>query len=145
MKRWIAIAVALAVTLFSIVPSATAIAPFRKAFVDKYAQELQNPVFADAVKKAGCNVCHQPNEDNDKGLRNAYGEELAKLVPGNANQRINAARENGTAAQRDETEKVLAEFAEALGKVEALPAPAGGTFLQRIQGGNLPVDLPPAN
>lgn len=140
MKKLVACGLVLAVTLFSILPSATAIPPFRKSFLDKYVVDNDNAEFVAQAKKVGCNLCHVPGED--KAARNPYGEELAKLITGDVKERLDGARANGAPAQKAENEKILAELDKAFAEVEKLAAPSGGTFGERIKGGQIPVDAP---
>ncbi len=63
-------------------PTANAIPPFKKQFdalyVKKDSSDPADQAFAQAVKKAKCNVCHIPKKK--KHFHNAYGDELAKLL-----------------------------------------------------------------
>ena len=64
-------------TLAFVAPSAEAIPPFQKEFLNKYVEGNDNAAFVEAVKTAKCNVCHV---GKDKKKRNAYGMELDKLL-----------------------------------------------------------------
>jgi len=63
-------------------PAAHAIPPFKKQFeamyVHKDSTDPTEKAFAAAAKKAKCNICHVPKKK--KTMRNAYGEELSKLL-----------------------------------------------------------------
>lgn len=62
-------------------PTARAIPPFQKAFIERYVpSENRTPeqeALAGAVETAKCNICHM---GNDKKMRNAYGMELDALL-----------------------------------------------------------------
>lgn len=125
---------------FVMIETASAMPPFRKAFEDKYVKEQSNPAFEAAFKKALCNTCHvagKPKTEN-----NAYGQELAKLIEGSANERLMAARKQGQVQVDAETKKLLAELEAAFAKVEKMKSdPKNGaspTFGDRIKQGMLP-------
>ena len=63
-------------------PSANAIPPFKKQFdamyVHKESSDATEKAFAEAAKKAKCNLCHIPKKK--KTMRNAYGNALAELL-----------------------------------------------------------------
>lgn len=63
------------------VQTAEAVPPFKKEFdllyVKKDSSEANDQALVVAVEKVKCNVCHK---GKDKKQRNAYGEELAKLL-----------------------------------------------------------------
>lgn len=115
---------------------AHALPPFKKAFEDTYVNSSDNEAFKAAVKKASCNVCHVAKEK--KTVQNAYGMLLNELIPGEAKQRLDDARANGT--KDEEEKKILAELAEAFKKVEGMTADGStesyGTLLKT---GKLPV------
>ena len=67
---------ALVVLSFSVGP-VMAIPPFAKEFNNLYVEGNSNEAFVAAVKEAKCNVCHVGKDKKD---RNAYGEELNKLL-----------------------------------------------------------------
>ena len=70
-----------------------------------------------------------------KDKRNAYGQELAKLIEGNAKERIKKAG----AGKKAETERVLEELSKAFDKVEKIKAKSGGTYGDLLKEGKLPV------
>ena len=59
-----------------------AIAPFQKAFYEKYINRKKNPEFYAKVKIAKCWLCHNydPEEPKKKKKNNSYSLELAKLL-----------------------------------------------------------------
>ncbi len=121
--------------------SALALAPFKKAFQKRYVDPSDSEAFKAAFKKASCNTCHVKGKKKD--VRNPYGDELAKLIEGDANARIKAAaKEGGSEGRKAETEKILKELEAAFAKVETLKSPTGETFGDRLKNGLLPVDLP---
>ena len=75
----------------------------------------------------------------DKKLRNQYGEELSKLIEGNANQRMKDAGPK----RKEELEKILAELDKAFTEVAKMKSPNGDTYGERIGAGKLPVDPEP--
>ena len=118
-------------------PQAKAIAPFKKAFQEKYVDSSDNEEFKGAFKKASCNTCHVKGEKKDK--RNAYGDELAKLIDGDANQRIKDARkEGGSDAAKQETEKVVKELQKAFEEAAKIKSKSGEPYGDIIKSGKLP-------
>jgi hypothetical protein len=108
---------------------------FQKQFLDKYVKGNSNKEFVTLVqKKAKCFVCHDTKKD-DKGKtnkknRNAYGNELAKLITKN---------------DRKDVKKIQ----DALEKVSKLKSdtkdPNSPTFGDLIAQGKLPAGTPPAD
>jgi hypothetical protein len=117
-------------------PRAQALAPFKTAFQKKYVDQSDNAAFKEAFKKANCNTCHLKG-GKTKDERNLYGEELAKLIEGNANQRL---KEAGEAGRKTETAKLLAELEKAFEEVAKMKDEAGQTYGERIKTGKLPVE-----
>ena len=141
MKRFALLCVACMAAVAFISPKAEAIAPFKKAFQQKYVDTTDNDGFKQAYKKTSCNACHVKGEK--KTVRNAYGDELAKIIEGNANERIRAAgKEGGSDGRKAETEKVLKELDVVFGKVEKVKAPSGQTYGEMLKNDELPP--PPA-
>jgi len=70
---------------------AMALGPFKKLFDAKYVKKSGNETFQAAFKKASCNTCHVKGEDKD--VRNAYGNALAKHIEGDADKRLDAAED----------------------------------------------------
>ena len=138
MKKLITLCMVCAMVTSWMAPSARALAPFKKAFQEKYVDGSDNEALKEAFKKASCNTCHLKGKKKEE--RNPYGEELAKLIEGDANARIKAAGKNGQDARKAETEKILAELDKAFDEVAKKEAPEGGTFGERIAAGKLPVD-----
>ncbi len=124
-------------TVCLLTPQAKAIAPFKKAFQETYVDPSGNEEFKGAFKKASCNTCHVKGEKKDK--RNVYGDELAKLIEGDANQRIKDARkEGGSAAAKEETAKVLGELEKAFDAVAKMKSKSGEPYGEIIKSGKLP-------
>jgi len=109
---------------------AHAIKNFQDDFIVRYVQPCDDDpkeaaekkaMLAQAIEKAKCNVCHN---GRDKKRRNAYGDELAKLL----NKKADA----------ENTEKVVKAM-EVVGKIKSDPkdenSPAYG---ERIRQGKLP-------
>jgi len=107
--------------------------PFKEAFDQKYVTPANDAAFTAASKKAGCLVCHARGEKKD--VRNAYGEALASLIPGNAKQRLAAA---GAAGGKAEMDKLLKELDAAFPKVETQPSPSGPTYGELLKQHKLP-------
>lgn len=112
-------------------PSAKAIKNFQKDFIVRYVQPRDDDpkeaaqkkaMLAQAIEKAKCNICH---DGKDKKRRNAYGEELAKLL----NKKADA----------ENTEKVIKAL-EVVAKIKSDPgsenSPAFGDLIDQ---GKLPV------
>lgn len=135
MKRVALVALCGTVVLCLAAGPVSALPQFKKDFADKYVEGSNDAAFADAVKKAGCYVCHVKGED--KEVRNAYGEALAKLIPGDAKERLAKAKENGT--EDAEKEKLNKELAAAFKKVEAMKSPSGPTYGELLKAHKLPV------
>jgi len=121
------------VAAFSATP-AFALPSFKKLFDQAYVAESGDAAFQEAFKKAGCNACHVKGKP--KSMRNAYGEEIAKLIPGDAKDRISEAKEAGT--DDAEKAKVDKEFMDALKKVEALKSAGGRTYGEILKAHELP-------
>jgi hypothetical protein len=113
---------------------ASAMPLFRKDFTEKYVEGSGDAVWEETVKKASCYVCHVKGED--KEVRNAYGEELAKLIKGDAKDRVTAAKEADNLAA--ENEKLSKELMEAFKKVEKMKSPSGPTYGELLKAHKLP-------
>lgn len=138
MKNLIGIVVLVAVVAGS--PNAFALSKFKGAFYDKYAAKHDSKEFQSAVKKASCKACHVGGKKK-RTMLNAYAKQLEKLIEGDANSRIKAAKkEGGTPASKAETEKVLAELDKAFAKVADMKSPSGPKFGELLKEGKLPVD-----
>ena len=108
MRRFVLVGVFVFAIAAMTTPRVEALAPFKKAFQKKYVDESDKDSLKEAFKKASCNTCHVKGEK--KTVRNEYGDELAKLIDGDANQRIkDAAKEGGSEGRKSETEKVVKE------------------------------------
>ena len=115
-----------------------ALREFKKTFEQHYAELLENKTVKTTFRKAKCNLCHVKGEKKD--ANNPYGEALSQLIDGDAEDRLELAKENDR--KKEELEKLLAELKIALAQVEALESPNGMTFGERILGGKLPVEIP---
>ena len=136
MKKFVTLCLLSVAVISWITPTAQALAPFKKAFQQKYVDDGDDALKA-AFKKASCNTCHVKGKKKDE--RNTYGDELAKLIEGDAQSRIKAAGKNGAEARKAETQKILAELDKALDEVAKKDA-VDGTYGERIKAGKLPVD-----
>jgi len=115
-------------------PSAKATKNFQKDFVVRYVQpsddDLQETaqkkaMLGQAVEEAKCNICHN---GRDKKRRNAYGDQLAKLLD--------------KKADAENTEKVFMALEE-VGKANSNPRDKKSpTFADLIGQGRLPVSPP---
>ncbi len=122
---------------------ADALAIFKKAFEAKYADKKTLPDYNRVVRKAGCFVCHrkgEPGEKVSKDERNAYGDELAKLIEGDANARLLEAKEagNGDAVKA----LLLEELDAAMKAAEEIDNADGVAYGELIKDHKLPVPLP---
>ena len=117
-----------------ITPDARAIAPFKKAFFEKYVDKSDNEELKEKFKKASCYTCHVKGEK--KEVRNAYGQELAKLIEGDASARIKEAGKSGDDARTAEQDKILKELDKAfdtVAKKESKSKVKYGDFLKQGQ------------
>lgn len=140
MRRFVVFACVMACTAVCfLTPQVKAIAPFKKAFQKKYVDPSDNEEFKGAFKKASCNTCHVKGEKKDK--RNAYSNEIAKLIEGDANQRIKDARkEGGSDAAKQETAKVVQELEKAFEEVAKMKSKSGESYGDIISSGKLPTE-----
>ncbi len=118
-------------------PAAQALAPFKKAFQEKYVDKSDSEELKAAFKKVSCNTCHVKGKK--KEARNEYGEELAKLIEGDANARINEAGKESPEAKKAETEKVVTELEKAFDEVAKMKNASGQVYGELIKSGQLPV------
>lgn len=114
----------------------TAMSPFKKAFDETYVKPSGDKEFQTAFKKLSCNTCHVKGKKKD--WLNAYGQELANLIPGSAKERLDQAKEIGTEERAAETEKLRKELTSALEKVAAMKAPSGETYDELFKAHKLP-------
>lgn len=113
------VVLALAAVLFTPVP-AFAIKQFQDQFKELYVKPdgtSEQQAFAELVKSAKCNVCH---EGKSKKNRNAYGEKLSELLDKKADKK--------------DVDKIRAS----LEKVAGMKSPEGPTFGELIAEGKLP-------
>lgn len=122
--------------LFAISNLSLANSSFKKVFDDRYVKDSGNEEFQTAFRKDNCYVCHV--KEKKKDFVNHYGNELAKLLPGNVKERLDEARKDGRDAKDAEEEKVLKELAEAMKKVEAMKSPSGVTYGELFESHQLP-------
>lgn len=114
----------------------TAMSPFKKAFDQTYVKQSGDKEFQAAFKKLSCNTCHVKGKKKD--WLNAYGQELAKLIPGRAKERLDEAKEIGTEEKAAETEKLEKELTVAFEKVGSMKAPSGVTYSELFKSHKLP-------
>ena len=137
-KLTLVFAVALVLIGLSVRP-ATALPPFKKAFEEKYVKSANDEEFTKAFKAAGCNVCHvkpKEGEEADRKLRNDYGHILAKLIPGEASDRMKQATKAGTG--KAEMAKLLSELDAAFAAAEKEKAADGTTYGDLLKQKKLP-------
>lgn len=124
------------VLVFGAVPNVFAMPSFKKAFDEKYVDEHPNAEFKAAAKKEACNVCHVKGEKKD--VRNSYGDALAELIEGSAQERV----KNAGANKKDVEAKLLEELKAAFEKTEAKNVDekdaSSPTFGDLIKQGKLP-------
>ena len=123
--------------LLAVPLSVIASSQFKKTFDERYVKRSGDEEFQAAFRKDNCYVCHVKEKDK-KLFVNHYGNELAKLIPGNVEERLREARKDGRDAQTAEKEKVLKELEEAMKKVEAVKSPSGVTYGELFESRQLP-------
>ncbi len=124
-------AIAFAGLLSIQVGTVQAVPPFKKEFdklyIKKDSTDPAEKSLATAVDKVKCNVCHK---GKDKKMRNAYGEELAKLLDKKADaknpQKIIEALEKVAEMPSNADDKSSLKFGELL-KEGKLPGGADDT------------------
>ncbi|MFV1967701.1 MAG: hypothetical protein ACC628_19905 [Pirellulaceae bacterium] len=109
---------------------------FKKTFDEVYVKESGDEAFKERFKKNGCNVCHVKGRKRD--VVNAYGMGLAKLIPGNAKQRIANAKGVSSEAKDAEEATLINELKAALKKVEGTKLPTGETYGEMLESHQLP-------
>ena len=121
MKRLLFTGIAILVLVSLLAPKSRAIKPFLVEFQTKYLEESENEEFVKTAKEAKCHLCHIGKK---KKNRNAYGQELEKLLDKKTDKK--------------DKEKIR----KALDTVAALPADAkkkkGPKFGDLIAKGKLP-------
>ena len=114
--------------------SGHALPPFRSPLEDRYAQtDLK---WRQELRRANCNICHIRKKE--KRFVNAYGKLLADLIPGNAQDRLAAAKSIGDEARAAEYTIVMHELGEAIKKAEDLRDSAGVTHGELFRSRKLP-------
>ena len=126
----------LALSVLVLPATASAISPFKKAFDQKYIEKSENDEFKSEFKKTGCYTCHVKKQKKD--WLNAYGLELAKLIPGNVKERLDEAKERGADDRKAEDEKVLQELQAAFNSVGKLKSPPGEIYEELFKAHKLP-------
>ena len=124
--------------LITATETSRAIAPFKKAFEEKYVKSSDNNDFKAAFKKGNCNVCHVQGQKKD--WLNAYGLTLAKNIPGSVKERLDKAKAGGAEASKAENEKLLEELKAAFEKAEEAKSPSETTFGAMFKDHKLPTD-----
>lgn len=122
MKKLGLLVVALFVVGSYLAAPAQAIPPFAKAFAGKY----NDPALADAIKAAGCNVCHDANSKSKKD-KNEYGKALAKHLTKAGFEKVKA--------DEEASKKYLEE---GLTKTEAEKSSGGKTYGELLKEKMLP-------
>lgn len=141
MKKLVSLCIIASLVVGALSPRVQALAPFKKEFQKKYVDKIDNADLKAAFKKASCNTCHVKGEKKDQ--RNDYGDELAKLIEGDANMRIKAAGKVSPDARKAEQAKVLKELEKAFDEVGKMkPKDSDTTYEEKIKSGELPVPLP---
>ena len=123
-------------TLFVAAKTSSALAPFKKAFDVQYVKSSDSDEFKADFKKLSCNTCHVKGKKKD--WLNAYGKELAGLIPGNAKQRLDDGKAKGPDAKKAENAKLVQELKDAFPKVEEKKSPSGVTFGELFESHQLP-------
>jgi hypothetical protein len=116
--------------------TASATAPFKKAFGAKYVKESGDDEFKAAFRKSSCNACHVKGKKKD--WLNPYGLELAKTIPGNVKQRLDDAKKIGKDECNAEKEKVAGELQDAFVQVGKLKSASGISYDETFQSHTLP-------
>jgi len=115
----------MAAFLFLTCQTAVALPPFKKAFDDRYVAPTGDKQYIAALKTASCVVCHV--KDQPKTMRNAYGNGLAYLIPGNAKKRM-----------EKEPSRVMAQLEAAFTEMEDEKSPSGETYGDLFRSKRLP-------
>ena len=129
--------------MFGVVPSAWAMPQFKSAFEKRYVNDSNDEAFKATAKKESCNACHVKGEN--KKVRNAYGEALAKLIEGDAQQRM---KDAGTDAAKTKAvlDALLGELEKAFDETEAMHIDekdeSSPTYGELLKSGKLPASEP---
>ena len=140
MKKFGITLIAAAVLAVSFASPASALPEFKKAFQEKYTDQEDNEEFFTLVKKAGCNVCHVKGESKD--ARNPYGDELAKLIEGDAGKRKKEVKEAPKEKKDEVKAAILAELEAAWDTAADKENAEGVKFGDLIKDHKLPVPVP---
>ena len=114
----------------------SALSPFKKAFDEKCIKSSGNDALKAAFKSASCNTCHVKGKKKD--WLNGYGVQLAKIISGNAKDRLAMAKAVSSDAQKSENEKLLQELKKAFKTAETAKSPSGPLFGALISDSTLP-------
>ena len=109
-----------AVALILCAGPAFAFKPFTEAFAKRYVVKSGNKALGAALKANACTVCHVAGKK--KKALNSYGDALGKLIPGDAEHRLEDAEKAGT--EQAEMAKIMKELQEAFAKTEAARSPS---------------------
>jgi hypothetical protein len=101
---------------------------FSKQWKEKFAGEGTNEEFANAVKSAGCNVCHVKDQDKKK-VRNEYGQAINKYLK---------AKDFPKDYLKDKPEEAKKKIVEGFEKAGDAESKDGKKFSEKIKAGQLP-------
>ena len=135
-KKHLSIVLTALVALSVLTGTASALAPFKKAFDQTYVKESDSDKYKSAFKKSGCYTCHVKGKKKD--WLNLYGQELAKLVDGNAKQRLDEAKKKGSGERKAEDAKIKKELKLAFTKVGKVKSPSGVVYEELFKSHKLP-------
>jgi hypothetical protein len=136
MKTHLSIVLSSLVTLSVLAGTASATAPFKKAFDQAYVKKSDSDEFKSAFKKSGCYTCHVKGKKKD--WLNLYGQEIAKLIDGNAKQRVDEAKKKGSGERKAEVAKIKKELELAFTKVGKVKSPSGVVYEELFKSHKLP-------
>ena len=123
MKKIIALLLIGAIAIIAHPKTSEAFPQFKTGFAKKYTKK--GTAYGDAVKKAGCKVCHFGKKKAD---RNDYGAAIAKIVDG----------KKWKAAYKADKAKAMKEFEAVLDKVAKMKGAQGKTYGELIKAEKLP-------
>lgn len=112
---------------------ALALPGFKKVFEGMYVAPVGDEEYAAKFKATGCATCHLKAQGKEK--YNAYGKVLARLIPGDARERIIQA-ENKEAVQAQLNEEARIAMLQA----ETKEATGGGAWGELFKALKLPPD-----
>lgn len=141
MKKFGMTLIAMAILTVGFSDEVSALAEFKKAFAEKYTDKEANEEFHTTVRKAGCWVCHVKGKDKD--VRNSYGDALAELIEGDANERKKEVKDKEKEEKDAVKAKILEELDAAMDAVAEKENSDGVKYGDLIKDHKLPVPLPP--